>query len=119
MENETTSFKFFLKTYGRCCKSFGASTFKHLFPPVICKDGTFMSVQASPFHHCYPVDNLEDFEYDEFEVRTDLEDNLLSPYLSDEKYTYNYVDVFVIDTLIEKHGGIDEEAVQKYIVNNS
>ena len=78
-----------------------------------------MSAQASSFHHCYPVDNLEDFEYDEFEVRTDLEDNLLSPYLSDEKYTYNYVDVSVIDAIIEKHGGIDDEAVNKFIAENS
>ena len=100
-----------LKKYGRCT---GLIT-KNLFPPVICKDGTFISAQASRYHHCYPQDDFDDVsKYEQFEVRTDVEDETLSIYKYDE-YEYSCVDANIIEALIDKHGGLDIDAINKYL----
>lgn len=90
---------------------------KHLFPPVICKDGTFMSVQAGSWHHCYPQQDLEVDDYEEYEVRTSLIDSRLLDYCYD-KYEYGCVPTEIINDIIEQHGGIDIEAIDKYIADN-
>ena len=103
-----------LDKYGRCIEAFGTVT---LYPPVICKDGYFMSIQASKFHHCEPKETLKTFDYDTVEVRC-LEDDAteLTEYEGNDKKFYYNVPVEVIENIIKKHGGIDEQAVVDIIL---
>lgn len=108
----------FFNNYGRCCAK---STFK-MYPPVICKDGAFMSVQAGEFYYSEPEEFLEDASmYESFEIRTELPDESIQPYRASNDFTdsdyylYKRVGRDVIDSVIEKHGGIDTKAVDKYL----
>lgn len=92
--------------------------FKNLFPPVICKDGTFMSVQAGSWYHCTPQQDLDTDDYEEYEVRTSLIDARLIKFGYDEN-EYGYVPNEIIDDIINQHGGIDLEAINEYLKNNS
>lgn len=108
----------FFNNYGRCREKL---VFK-IYPPVICKDGAFMSVQAGAFYHSEPQEFLEDASmYESFEIQTDLQDESIQPYRSSNNiedvdyHLYKMVDRDVIDSIIEKHGGIDTKAVDKYL----
>ena len=79
-------------------------------PGVVCLDGFQISVQASPFHYCYPKDkNAEKFEKVELGF-PNQEDDLILEYAEDPdnptRTVYGYVPIEVVDKLIEKHGGI-------------
>jgi hypothetical protein len=79
--------------------------------PITCKDGFTMSVQASKFHYCSPRQNLTDGNYNSVEIGFPSEvESLLLKYAEDpEKPTgtvYGYVPLNVVDSVIEKHGGI-------------
>lgn len=79
---------------------------------LICKDGFEMSVQASNVHYCSPrVDNAT---YSEIEVGypSVIEEELLD-YAEDRlrptKTVYGYVPVWLVEKIINKHGGIADD----------
>ncbi len=90
-------------------------------PCVVCADGFQISIQASPFHYCYPKDkNAEKFEKVELGF-PNQKDDLIMEYAEDPdnptSTVYGYVPIEVVDKLLEKHGGIvgrfdDKEALR-------
>lgn len=114
----------FFKKYGKCIfTTMDKNPYFVKFPPIVCKDGTFISAQAGENYHCYPKENLEDFEYETVEVfKNDdmLEESLMSPFESGcDDYIFDNVPVEIIDVIIEKHGGIDDEKVLKFIEDSN
>lgn len=81
-------------------------------PKIKCKDGFYVSIQASEGHYCFPRTN--DGPWLEFELGSPSEvDELISSYIDDPenelaKAVYGYVPSELIDKLIAKHGGIVE-----------
>lgn len=109
------------KKYGRCIKpskTIKTDTFNR-FPPIICKDGTFISAQAGNYYKSYPRENLDDFEYETVEVlknETTEAEAMLNNYIcAYDNYVYDNVPVEVIDAIIEKHGGLDNDAIEAFI----
>ena len=83
-------------------------------PHVVCKDGFKMSVQAGQALYSAPKDVAN--SYEEAEVGyPSTEESLLTTYAEDNNNlcdtVYGYVPCSIIDEVIEKHGGIDEDAV--------
>ena len=83
-------------------------------PHVVCKDGFKMSVQAGQSLYSEPRDVAD--SYEEAEVGfPSTEETLLTTYAEDNNNlcdtVYGYVPCSIIDEVIEKHGGIDEEAI--------
>lgn len=85
-------------------------TYRRLSPQMVCNDGFAMSVQVSHSHYCSPrVDDAE--YYSEVEVGyPSKEEELLMPFAEDAsnptQTVYGYVDVRVVDAVINKHGGL-------------
>ena len=87
-------------------------------PHVICKDGFKMSVQAGQSNYCEPKDVVD--HYEEAEVGyPSAEEHLIARYAEDGENlcdtVYGYVPCFIIDRVIEKHGGIDVDAINEKI----
>ena len=85
-------------------------------PRVFCKDGFIMSVQAGQSLYSTPKDEAD--KYEEVEVGyPSTEESLITSYAEDKENlcgtVYGYVPCSIIDKVIEKHGGIDEEAIIK------
>jgi len=85
-------------------------------PLVVCNDGFEMSVQAGQSLYSEPQDVAD--SYEEAEVGfPSTEESLLTSYAEDKENlcgtVYGYVPCSIIDKVIEKHGGIDEEAIIK------
>ena len=83
-------------------------------PHVICNDGFEMSVQAGQSLYSEPRDDAN--SYEEAEVGfPSAEESLLTSYAEDSEAlcdtVYGYVPCSIIDQVIEKHGGIDEDAI--------
>ena len=87
---------------------------RSITPHVICKDGFKMSVQAGQSLYSTPKDVAEDYEEAEVGCPS-TEETLLTTYAEDNDNlcdtVYGYVPCSIIDEVIEKHGGIDEEAI--------
>ena len=83
-------------------------------PHVVCKDGFKMSVQAGQALYSTPKDVADDYEEAEVGYPS-TEETLLTTYAEDNDNlcdtVYGYVPCSIIDEVIEKHGGIDEEAI--------
>ena len=83
-------------------------------PHVVCKDGFKMSVQAGQSLYSTPKDVADDYEEAEVGYPS-TEETLLTTYAEDNDNlcdtVYGYVPCSIIDEVIEKHGGIDEEAI--------
>ena len=83
-------------------------------PHVICKDGFKMSVQAGQTLYSEPKDVADSYERAEVGYPS-TEESLLTTYAEDEENlcgtVYGYVPCSIIDEVIKKHGGIDENAV--------
>ena len=83
-------------------------------PHVVCKDGFKMSVQAGQTLYSTPKDVADDYEEAEVGFPS-TEETLLTTYAEDNNNlcdtVYGYVPCSIIDEVIEKHGGIDEEAI--------
>ena len=85
-------------------------------PHVVCKDGFKMSVQAGQSLYSEPRDVVD--SYEEVEVGfPSTEESLLTSYAEDEENlcgtVYGYVPCSIIDEVIVKHGGIDEDAIDE------
>lgn len=79
-------------------------------PRIVCKDGYSISVQASEYHYCAPRINLEDGCYYSVELGYPNEyDELINKYADDKDSidtVFGFVPTSVVDSLIEKHGGL-------------
>ena len=90
-------------------------------PYVICEDGFEMSVQASESHYSTPKAFSD--EYTEVEIGyPSAPESLIAEYAEDWEVegdddprlcqtVYGYVPVHIVNLVIEKHGGIDFDAV--------
>jgi hypothetical protein len=82
-------------------------------PAIICKDGFKMSVQGSSFHYCSPRKASDSYYEMEIGYPTAEEIELLE-YAEDKNAltntVYGYVPTSLIQSVIEKHGGIDVTA---------
>ena len=83
-------------------------------PRIVCKDGFTVSVQASDYHNCIPMETFKPRDgktYSKVELGyPNMIDELITYYAEDDDYTntvYGWVPVDVVIQLIEKHGGID------------
>lgn len=77
---------------------------------IVCRDGFSISVQANNFTYCTPRIDCG-WPYSEVELGfPSEEDELINEYAEDDgDYTdtvYGYVPIEIVNTLIEKHGGI-------------
>ena len=85
-------------------------------PHVICNDGFQMSVQAGQSLYSEPRDVADSYEEAEVGYPSE-EESLLTTYAEDEDNlcgtVYGYVPCSIINEVIEKHGGIDENTVIK------
>ena len=91
-------------------------------PKLVCKDGFTMSVQAGQSLYSTPKDVAD--EYEEAEVGfPSSPEPLITKYAEDWEVAgdddqrlcdtvYPYVPVELIDEVIRKHGGIDEDAIE-------
>ena len=104
----------FIQKYRKVKKLVPGMTSSHT-PHVICKDGFTMSVQVGQSLYSEPKDDAN--HYEEVEVGyPSKEEYLLTNYAEDRDNlcgtVYGYVPCSVIDKVIEKHGGIDEEKIK-------
>lgn len=101
---ESETIKFF-KRYGKCMTNMVGN---RLFPAMILKDGTVLSVQASKDHSCEPCKNLSSYNYKSVEVVTASIDFAMK-FSAAQHYmgTYGHISVVSLDNFISKHGGID------------
>ena len=76
--------------------------------PIECADGFSVSVQASSFHYCDPRTNTDAYSSVELGFPSQP-DELILPYAEDAENptqtVYGHVPVYVVQNLIEKHGG--------------
>lgn len=103
------------KMLGRCINR---PVGEGLFPPVICKDGFYMSIQASENHICIPRENLDTFEYDCVEVYCSENTDEFKLCRGDGQCTYFNVPVQMVDNIINKHQGIDLDEIKRSINDN-
>lgn len=83
-------------------------------PPVVCRDGFSISIQAGEFPYSEPRSNTGPWQSVEcgFPNQVDL---ALMPYAETEDdplhTVYAYVPVSVVAAVLEAHGGIDYDAI--------
>ena len=103
----------FIQKYRKVTKLVPGMTSSHT-PYVVCKDGFKMSVQAGQSLYSEPRDVADSYEQAEIGYPS-AEESLLTSYAEDGDNlcdtVYGYVPCSIIDEVIEKHGGIDEEAI--------
>ena len=91
-------------------------------PKLVCKDGFTMSVQAGESLYSSPRDVADKYEQAEVGFPSSPEP-LITKYAEDWEVegdddqrlcdtVYPYVPVELIDEVIHKHGGIDEDAIE-------
>lgn len=86
------------------------------FPPLILKDGIFLSVQYGPtYFSSYGSEDLLEDEEGTVEVYTSDKVVKLIPFDGDQRGTYFNVPISILDTIIEEAGGIDNNAVDNWI----
>ena len=103
----------FIQKYRKVTKLVPGMTSSHT-PHVVCNDGFEMSVQAGQSLYSEPKEVVD--SYEEMEVGyPSTEELLLVRYAEDGENlcdtVYGYVPCSIIDRVIEKHGGINENAV--------
>ena len=100
-----------------CCCSSGQNTlegnkmfeFKSHCPRFFCKDGTYLSVQASNTHYSMPRDNEGPYTHVEVGFPSIDPPESWAEY-ADGEYpndVYGYVPLELVNEFIELHGGID------------
>lgn len=77
---------------------------------IVCNDGFSVSAQGSSFHYCSP--RITDDSYTAIELGfPSQEDELINSFAEDNsQYTetvYGWVDMEIVEKLIDKHGGIN------------
>ena len=104
----------FLKKYRKVKQLIPGMTSSYT-PHVICNDGFTMSVQAGQSLYSTPKDDAK--RYKEVEVGYPSEPELLIKKFAEDDENlcdtvYGFVPTKIVDTIIKKHGGIDENAIE-------
>lgn len=102
------------KTYDNTSES--AAYGHQMKPGIICNDGFKMSVQGSSGHYCTPRSLEKDYYSMEIGFPSEKEDLIMQWADNPSDPTdsvYGWVPVDVIDQVITKHGGINEELTFK------
>jgi hypothetical protein len=93
-------------------KTYKSDLMSNIRPRIFCADGFNMSVQGSAYHYSDPRENAEKYERLEVGFPSQKE-NILMPHAEDPSdptgTLYGYVPIEKIQTVIDKHGGIDVE----------
>jgi hypothetical protein len=79
-------------------------------PLIVCKDGFSISVQASEAHYSVPRKSVKQYSKMEIGYPSQEEKEIIEYAEEAEELTntvYPYVPFEVVDSVIEKHGGID------------
>jgi len=109
----------FIQKYRKVTKLVPGMTSSHT-PHVVCNDGFEMSVQAGQSLYSDPKDDADHYEEAEIGFPS-AEESLIARFADDEENlcdtVYGYVPCSIIDEVIEKHGGIDEDAIIEKINN--
>ena len=104
----------FIQKYRKVTKLVPGMTSSHT-PHVICNDGFEMSVQVGQSLYSTPKDDVDHYEEAEIGFPS-TEESLIARFADDEENlcdtVYGYVPCSIIDKVIEKHGGIDENAIK-------
>ena len=105
----------FIQKYRTVTKLVPGMTSSHT-PHVVCKDGFEMSVQVGQSLYSDPKDDVDHYEEAEIGFPS-AEESLITRFADDQENlcgtVYGYVPCSIIDKVIEKHGGIDEEAIKQ------
>ena len=105
----------FIQKYRKVTKLVPGMTSSHT-PYVICNDGFKMSVQAGQSLYSEPRDVADSYEEAEIGYPSE-EESLITSYAEDGDNlcdtVYGYVPCSIIDEVIEKHGGINEDAIKE------
>ena len=93
---------------------------KEVKPEITCGDGFRVSIQGSRFHYCYPrVSNIWDYRSLEVQCKNFIEPSL-SIYACDNYIkldtVYSNVPTDLLESIIEKHGGIHVSSEKYYQV---
>lgn len=96
----------------------GSATYSfYTRPRIYCKDGFNFSVQGGSGHYCSPRTNSKEFAEMEIGFPSEVEELILD-FAEDSnnptETVYGYVDIDIIQKVIDKHGGIDEEKTMGY-----
>lgn len=78
-------------------------------PPLVCADGTLLSVQASTIHHCSPRSDFGPYESAEVAVSSrvvEWESFNAEPAVAEAPFVYRRVPLEMIAVLINRHGGL-------------
>ncbi len=78
-------------------------------PKIVCADGFSLSVQASRYHYCAPRDSEGPWYQVEVGFPSAKAEELMQWCESPDSPTetvYGYVPIEVVESLIDKHGGI-------------
>ena len=103
----------FLKKYRKVKQLVPGMTSSYT-PHVVCNDGFTMSIQAGQSLYSTPKDDAK--RYKAVEVGFPSEEELLiKKYAEDQENlcdtVYGFVPTKIVDTIIKKHGGINEEVI--------
>ena len=79
-------------------------------PYIVCNDGFEISVQASKCHYCSPREN--DADYNSVEIFVEKKDKSIEQLLDKNKVA-GWVKHEIVQNLIDKHEGINEQATFK------
>lgn len=97
---------YILETPLACCVPGGRAK---VMPPIVCKDGFTVSVQASSSHYCAPRDNFGPWRSVELGYPSEpLPESFLEAAEDPSKpleTVYGYVPVEMVRELIASHGG--------------
>jgi hypothetical protein len=86
---------------------------------VVCKDGFTASIQASEYHYCDPrIDNAERYVTVEVGFPSEKVDEWMEyidggPDADPTETVYGYVPVYLVETALIEHGGIDYQAMKE------
>ena len=91
------------------CRGMNSGYGPWLMPPLVCRDGFNVSVQASATHYCQP--RADSGPYTHVEVGyPSAPSDLLAGYAEDETAptdtVYGYVPLAVVEALLASHGGV-------------
>ena len=103
----------FLKKYRKVKQLIPGMTSSYT-PHVICNDGFTMSVQAGQSLYSTPRDDAK--RYKAVEIGYPSEEEVMIKSFAEDpddlcSTVYGFVPIKIVDQIIEKHGGIDEESI--------
>ena len=84
--------------------------FKPLFPRIICKDNTTLSIQASKMHYSTPREDNGPYTHVEVGYPSVIPPKTWAEYADGEypsSNVYGYIPIELVNEYIELHGGVD------------